>query len=81
MSVGYAFILTLIGIFFFGLVYAIWDQIVLYDIWNLDLQNQLSGNMLNIYSMMFKLIPVVVIIAVIIGMAVNSYIQKTYGGI
>jgi hypothetical protein len=72
-SNAFIMIVGFVGIALFGLGYAITDQLVLGDIWNFAIAQQLNGTYLNIYRMMWLLVPVIVVFSFVLGSVVNSH--------
>lgn len=76
LSTGYAVMLGFIGILLAGFAWALVDQLVLGDIWNFAIAQQASGTYLNIYSMMWRFIPVVIVFSFILGVIVTAHRSK-----
>jgi hypothetical protein len=76
MSTAYALILGLLGLGICGFIYTVLDQVVLGDVWNFAVSQQLDGNMLQTFSMLWKFIPVLLTFVFFIGLVVNSHITR-----
>jgi len=76
MSNGYAVFLALIGLLMSGFTISILDQLLMGDMWNINVNNGLNGTILNIFAFLWGLIPILIVGTAILGVIANSHRTK-----
>ena len=75
-SLAYTVTVGLFGLMFAGLVYTIYDQVLMGDLWNMAIQWQTSGTMLNLFSWGWVMLPIVITFAFVVGIVATAHQTK-----
>ena len=76
MSNGYAIFLALIGLLMSGFVISTLDQLLMGDMWTINVNNGLNGTIMNIFAFLWGLMPILIVGTALLGIIANSHRTK-----